>query len=113
GGRRASGDAKAQLSCDAPRLSLRCRQRARRSAEALRPDMSEPNDFKRMNAPIRDLIEQVQQQLATKGPVQDRPQADGCSCCGGRGFVPGRNGALATATLCGCDLRCSKCSGRG
>jgi len=75
--------------------------------------MSEPNDFKRMNAPIRDIIEQVQQQLATRGPVQERQRDGACAQCGGRGYLLGREGAVATATLCGCDLRCARCGGRG
>lgn len=71
------------------------------------------NDFKRMNEPLGDIIRQVQQQLATRGPVQERPRPEGCSRCGGRGFLLGRDGAVSVATPCGCDVKCGRCSGRG
>ncbi|WP_373045595.1 ATP-binding protein [Vulgatibacter sp.] len=76
--------------------------------------MSESNDFKNMKAPIGDLIRQVEQQLASRGgPVPERSREGGCSRCGGRGFVLGREGSAAVAQLCGCDVRCAACGGKG
>jgi len=76
--------------------------------------MSETNDFKRVQQPLGDLIKQVHQQLAARGgPAPERPRPDGCSRCGGKGFVLGRDGAVSVATACGCDLKCARCNGRG
>lgn len=76
--------------------------------------MSELDEFKRIDAPIRDLLEQVHRQLAERGPVREPAAESGpCSRCGGRGYTIRREGAAAVAELCGCDLRCTTCAGRG
>lgn len=73
------------------------------------------DDFKRVNAPLGDLMRALHQQLAERGtlPERPRPQAGPCARCGGKGWILGRQGTLAIAEACGCDTRCGRCGGRG
>ena len=76
--------------------------------------MSELDEFKRIDAPIRNLLEQVHRQLEERGPVREAPAESGiCPTCSGRGYSIRRAGAVAVADLCGCDRRCGACAGRG
>lgn len=71
-------------------------------------------DFQRMRGPLGSILAQIHRELAARGgPLPERPQPDRCNRCGGRGYLVGREGAVAVARLCGCDRRCGRCRGRG
>ncbi|AKU91368.1 ATP-binding protein [Vulgatibacter incomptus] len=76
--------------------------------------MSEHDDFQKMSGPLRMLMEEIHGKLERQGleaPPSERQGA--CGRCGGRGYVVAREGAVAVASLCGCDRRCRLCNGKG
>lgn len=73
------------------------------------------DDFKQVSAPLGDVMRALHEQLAERGTLPDRQPkpAANCSRCGGRGYLLGREGPLATAAACGCETACTRCGGKG
>jgi len=70
-------------------------------------------EFEQVGGPLRAIVEELHHRIEASGlekPVESRAP---CPRCHDRGYVMGRHGAIAVASVCGCERRCRLCNGKG
>ncbi|HWV38254.1 MAG TPA: ATP-binding protein [Vulgatibacter sp.] len=70
-------------------------------------------EFEQVGSPLRAIVEGLHQRFEAIGLEKPEARSEPCPRCGDRGFVMGRQGAIAVAEVCGCERRCRLCNGRG